>query len=221
MLVLLTATLASVGCSKTDQPREESSASEKQATETPSTSDSSTSVLARLRKGGLILAFRHFQTDQSQTDTYDRGTHTGTWDDCDQQRNLSAEGRATATKVGETIRGLEIPIASVITSPMCRTRESANLAFGNATISEDLVGRGAAKEQALVSLMTPARTGEEHAGNRVLMTHGDNLIAITDLTKKQVVEGCALVIEPGDGEFKVVAVVRPEDWAPMAKRTTR
>jgi phosphohistidine phosphatase SixA len=49
--------------------------------------------------------------------------------DCDTQRNLDAEGRAQARRIGEAFRQRGVPVAQVWTSEWCRARETAELAF--------------------------------------------------------------------------------------------
>src|SRR5690242_2716055 len=87
----------------------------------------SADLLAALRAGGHIIYFRHADTDHSQTDQ--RGMRL---EDCTTQRNLTDRGREHARELGEAIRALEIPIGAVLASPLCRTMETATLAFGTA-----------------------------------------------------------------------------------------
>src|SRR4026208_874529 len=82
-------------------------------------------LLAALHAGGLVLYFRHADTDWKQNDT--RGMRL---EDCAAQRNLSDRGRENARAVGAAIRALAIPIGSVLASPLCRTGEAAMLAVG-------------------------------------------------------------------------------------------
>ena len=52
--------------------------------------------------------------------------------DCATQRNLSEAGRDEARRVGARLKAERVPIAQVLTSPWCRCRETAMLAFGQA-----------------------------------------------------------------------------------------
>jgi len=91
------------------------------------------SVLGELRKGGFVIYFRHGPTDQ-----------TGSSDEaadlmkCETQRNLSAEGRERATQIGKAFRAVRIPVGTVTTSPFCRCKDTAKLAFSSLTVSNDL-----------------------------------------------------------------------------------
>lgn len=168
-----------------------------------------------LRAGGVTLAFRHAQTNWEEKDTFDRRTHAGGFEDCAKQRNLSPLGKVTSRRIGQSIEKIGVPVGKVMGSPMCRTLETARLAFGRVEKSEDLVGAGDDKKAALQKLLaTPPAEGTV----RVLVTHGDNLMLVTPYTKKQIAEGHALVVRPAeDGQFEVLANLTPEDWNRVLK----
>ena len=52
--------------------------------------------------------------------------------DCSTQRNLSEAGRPEARRMGERFHDERVAIEKVLTSPWCRCRETAMLAFGQA-----------------------------------------------------------------------------------------
>ena len=81
---------------------------------------------ALLRKGGVVVVFRHALAPG----TFDPpGLRLG---DCSTQRNLSDEGRAQARRIGEWFRERQLQPAAVRSSPWCRCMDSATLAFGAA-----------------------------------------------------------------------------------------
>lgn len=83
------------------------------------------SILKSLQEGGYILYVRHAEA----TLGYDF-PNLNFWD-CSTQRNLSQNGRMQAARYGYELRRLQIPIMyPVLTSPFCRNRETAVLAFG-------------------------------------------------------------------------------------------
>jgi len=82
-------------------------------------------LLAALRAGGYVIYFRHADTDHSRQDQ-----RLVNFDDCATQRVLSEKGRQNSRAIGEAIRALEVPIGPVLASPLCRTVETAVLAFG-------------------------------------------------------------------------------------------
>jgi broad specificity phosphatase PhoE len=86
-----------------------------------------TDAWRRLREGNYVVLMRHAATVPGLGDP--PGFRL---DDCATQRNLSEEGRADARRIGERFRAERIPVAHVYTSPWCRCRETAMLAFGRA-----------------------------------------------------------------------------------------
>jgi phosphohistidine phosphatase SixA len=91
--------------------------------------------LARaMQRGGLVLVLRHAATDMSKPDQ-----DPVVLSDCRTQRNLNAAGRADARTIGRGARRLRLRIGSVLSSPFCRTKETARLAFGRFRISRALL----------------------------------------------------------------------------------
>lgn len=86
-----------------------------------------------LRRGGFVIYFRHAATDFSQTDR-----EPVDYADCSRQRNLNARGRSDARAIGAAIRRLRVPIDVVLSSRFCRTRQTAQLAFGRVRPWTDL-----------------------------------------------------------------------------------
>jgi len=87
-------------------------------------SDAQASLAARMRAGGVVIAFRH-------------ALAPGTFDppgfvleDCRTQRNLNEEGRAQSARIGHWFREQGLAPTLVRSSPWCRCLETARLAFG-------------------------------------------------------------------------------------------
>ena len=87
----------------------------------------------RLRKGAYVLLMRHASTEPGLGDP--KGMRIG---DCSTQRNLSEAGRDEARRIGERFKRERVRIHKVYTSPWCRCRETAMLAFGKAEDWEPL-----------------------------------------------------------------------------------
>lgn len=173
------------------------------------------SVLGELRKGGLVIYFRHGATDQ-----------TGPSDEaadlmkCETQRNLSAAGRAETTQMGKAFHALRIPVGTVTTSPFCRCKDTAKLAFGRFTVSNDLyfaIGTGATETKRLAeSLRQMLATLPAKATNAVIISHTANLREAVGIWPKP--EGVAYIFRPlPEGKFEPIAMVLPEDWGKIAK----
>ena len=139
-------------------------------------------LLAALRQGGFVLYFRHARTDFSQDDT-----DLSDLSNCATQRNLSSEGRAQARLIGESIANLAIPIGEVLSSELCRTRETAELAFGRATLMPDLTSFGTAGSEAeeqerVAALRRLLATPPQPGTNTVLVGHLFNIQAAADIS---------------------------------------
>jgi len=166
-------------------------------------------VVRELREGGLVLVVRHATADAEIN-------RQELLRSCLLQRNLTEAGREQARQIGEGIRALEIPIGDVRSSPMCRTRDTARLAFGKATLDRNLLSPGVIgteadderRAQAMRALVEdPPPAGE----NTVLVTHTGNIG--NALGEETVAEGEMLVY--GEGA-ELVGRVPAEDWAGLA-----
>lgn len=85
-----------------------------------------------LKQGGFILYARHGEANVGVDQPDLR------FQDCFTQRNLTDWGRRQAVYYGDLIRYLRIPLAyPVLASPFCRSRETAQLAFGRDQVRID------------------------------------------------------------------------------------
>lgn len=169
-------------------------------------------LLAALRGGGFVLYFRHADTDWKQNDT--RGMNL---EDCAAQRNLSDRGRENARAIGAAIRALAIPIGSVLASPLCRTVETAMLAFGVAEKSMAVreggplpPGSPGRYEALRVLLSTPVAPGT----NSILVGHAYPYYSLVG--GQYLEEGEADVVRPRGADFEVVARVGLKQWRELA-----
>jgi phosphohistidine phosphatase SixA len=150
-------------------------------------------LLAALRNGGFVIYFRHARTDFSQDDT-----DLSDLSNCATQRNLSAEGRTQARLIGDAIATLAIPIGDILSSELCRTRETAELAFGEATPAPDLTSFGTAgseveEEERVAALRRLLATPPAPGSNTVLVGHLFNIQAAAGIS---LAEGQAAIFRP-------------------------
>jgi broad specificity phosphatase PhoE len=184
-------------------------------------------LLTRLREGGLVIIFRHGQSDRSQTDQLDLanatdltvGQRQSMFLDCSRQRNLSEVGRKELNRVRTAIRAMELAIGNVQASPMCRTRETAWLIFGRVTPNPALVSRrGLDKSRQLAGSIPAPGT------NTVLVSHGQLVAGMVrsannepESTDMAIPEGSAVIVEPlGGGQYNTLAKLLPTDWGRLA-----
>jgi len=156
-----------------------------------------------LRKGGYIIFFRHTATDMKQKDT-DRNLNN-----CAGQRNLNEQGRRDAQAIAEAFRQLRIPIGTVLSSPFCRTLETAQLAFGKAIKSEALTSvfyDGTQTPTLIESLGKLLLTLPQKGTNTILVGHGVNLEVAMQVS---LAEGGAAIFRPkADGTLVLVEQIQ-------------
>lgn len=173
------------------------------------------SVLGDLRRGGFVIYFRHGATENSLATDEDSDLSR-----CDTQRNLSALGREQAVRIGAAFRVLGIPVGSVTSSPFCRCRDTAQLAFGQHSVNpalsfalktnaEETRKMADALRRMLASVPAPGT-------NTVLVSHTANLREAAGIWPKP--EGTAYVFRPlPGGRFEAVAEVLTADWTAAGK----
>jgi phosphohistidine phosphatase SixA len=165
-------------------------------------------LVQALKSGGLILYFRHTSTDFGQSDDAMSG-----YEDCARQRNLTDRGREEARRIGAAITRLGIPIGDVLASPFCRTRETAQLIFGRATVATAVRGGPAVPETAdrYTELRKLLSTPPSRGTNLAIASHGNPFHAVTDT--QYLAEGEAAVIRPlGAQGFRIVARIPKDGW---------
>lgn len=131
-----------------------------------------------LRQGGNIVLIRHAQTVPGI------GDPPGfVLDDCRTQRNLSDAGRADAARIGEQFRRNDVPVAEVLSSRWCRCVDTAMIAFGKvrtATMLDSMFNdRERHGEDKLRELYAFLARRPAPAGNLVIVTHAQNISALT------------------------------------------
>jgi phosphohistidine phosphatase SixA len=160
-----------------------------------------------LREGGVVLVMRHAITET----TTDRVEVLG---DCSQQRNLSEQGREQARRIGRDMRALGVQVGKVLASPLCRTKETAELAFGSSEVSRMLVSPGvtgtAADDERRIRRLRAYARRQPRDGVTVLVTHTGNIGRAFE--NESVQEGDMLVLRRG----QLLGIVQPGDWRRLA-----
>jgi len=179
----------------------------------PSAQAAESPLADQLRRGGVILVIRHAATDQSKPDQ-----NPVDLNDCSTQRNLSAQGRREAKLIGQGVRRLQVRLGAVLSSRFCRTRETARLAFGRATISPPLLNTIISEHDAAWRRQIRAARvlfGTKPAPGRVtvLVTHG---VVVGDVTGHSLEEGETMVFRPlGNSKFRLVGRILPRAWSAL------
>lgn len=147
-------------------------------------------LLPLLRSGGVVVAFRH-------------ALAPGTFDppnfklgDCSTQRNLSDEGRAQATRIGQWFASRELRPERVRSSPWCRCVDTAQLAFGRgepwAALGSPRAGTETTNAQSLATLRRALADAARRPGRfEVWVTH---MFVLSDLAGTGTASGEGLVL---------------------------
>lgn len=166
-------------------------------------------LVERLRKGGLVMFFRHADTRGMPCDrTFRIGERDG-------QRNISAAGREQSARIGQALRELKIPVEHpVLAGPVYRARDTAELAFGTAGVevtesllADDYAGARLAwvidEHRRLFSTPPLARA------NRVLVGHRTPAIMVLGqvVGGRAFPEGAALVLEPAREGARLLGIL--------------
>jgi len=178
------------------------------------------SVLAALRRGGLVIYLRHGQTDWSQNARElawvpEMLADPGLLDDCDRQRLLTDAGRDQARAIGDAVRRLGIPVGRVIASPWCRTRETAELAFGGAEVARGrlfdtgYLAFGSDEWRGYIDKLRGMLAEAPAGGNAVIVGH---MPPLRDAAGVTLVEGEAAIFRPDGSGFDLLARTGPDGW---------
>lgn len=153
-----------------------------------------------LAAGGVAMLLRHAQTEPGVGDP--PGFRIG---DCSTQRNLSAEGRRQAERIGATLAARRIRIDRVLSSQWCRCLDTARLAFPAATVEPDPAlnsffddrSRSSGQTRELLAKIAAVRA----PANAAFVTHHVNILA---LTGEAVGSGEAVLVRDGGGAATVL-----------------
>ena len=121
----------------------------------------------QLMKGGYILHFRHAERDKwidvamydaLESDAHENGSNDSRYaenDYFDQAVCLNKRGKIQARAMGENLNRIKFPIGNIVSSPSCRARQTAELAFnGYDTLHRILVHTGPYNETKKIEVKT-------------------------------------------------------------------
>ena len=128
----------------------------------------------QLAGGGWVLMMRHEQTVPGIGDPPNFRL-----DDCSTQRNLSESGRLRARRAGQAMREAGIVLSEVRAGRWCRTRDTAQLAFGQYEIwtALDSFFGSAERADAQRDAVLDFARAMSGPGNVMLVTHQVNITA--------------------------------------------
>ncbi|UQB41913.1 histidine phosphatase family protein [Thiomicrospira microaerophila] len=173
-------------------------------------------LIDALRQGGFVIYMRHGKTDTKQPDQVPIDLN-----DCATQRPLSAEGLVELEMIARHFKQLNLPYQAVLTSPLCRAKQTAEIVFNPPlTIDMNLQYTAALTTQQKQPIIqrTLELLSEPVVGNtnRVLVAHGPNLVEVMQYFPP---EGSLVFFRPLASEgFEYLATLSPNDWPVVIKQ---
>lgn len=181
-------------------------------------SRSTLDLVEQLRSGGHVIFIRH---EHTELDALPGGESTD-FPASEGQRNLSPVGRESARMLGKAFAMLEIPVGTVLASPYCRSRHTAELAFGRARVEHDLIGipgnHGRSMNDMATALVRLTREHAKPGPNAVLVGHFHQLL---DLHAIHLQEGEAAILLPDRDTVAVRGRVLSVQWGDIIRDLRR
>ncbi|PCJ47301.1 MAG: hypothetical protein COA99_01220 [Moraxellaceae bacterium] len=172
----------------------------------------SAQLVSLLQQGGYVLYWRHAATDHQQKDAVEV-----IMQDCSTQRNLSEKGKQQAVDIGEHLLRLDIKFDRILSSPYCRCKETAELAFGHFETNDNLyfsidADRASRKEQSR-NLQQLLSTTPAIGKNHIIISHTANLKEAAGVWPKP--EAVIHIFRPGQDIFYHLGKISPEEWTDL------
>jgi len=168
-----------------------------------------------LQQGGYVIVMRHASSPREAPNKPEANP-----DNPKAERQLDAEGRATATAMGTALRQLRIPIGEVLTSPTYRALETVRYAqLGAPQTYVELGDNGQSMQggtPAQAAWLKNRVTQFPTRSNTIIITHLPNLTAAFAQQAEGVADGEALIFgSAGRSGATLVARVKIEEWPKM------
>jgi phosphohistidine phosphatase SixA len=179
-------------------------------------------LLSALRRGGYVIVMRHASSPREAPDA-----QTANPDNVNRERQLDAEGRATATAMGKAFRALRIPIGEIDSSPTYRALETVrllsvqNAQFGRAQAVPQLGDNGRSMQistEAQAAWLEAKVKDFPTGTNTLVVTHAPNMTRAFPQWTADLADGEALIFGPdGKGGATLVARVKIQEWPRLAQ----
>lgn len=166
-------------------------------------------LMTALQKGGYTIMLRHARTDRSFNEQRDPVPTERS-----KQRNLNEAGVQDAKLMGVVFSKYRIPLGEIISSPMYRCLETAEMAAGKPTqVTMALRVIPPTPEQAAL-VAAPPKPGT----NRLIVTHHFVIeLHVPGIKPGDIGESEAAIIKhTADGKVELVGKILLDDWMALA-----
>lgn len=164
-------------------------------------------MVKKLQKGGLVILMRHANSPRDLP-TEDEAARRNV----NLERQLSEAGISSATDMGLSWRAAGIHVSAVYTSPAFRAEQTARYAgYGTPQLVIELDSGSAQTDEGIAWLQLQAarRVG---IGNRLIITHASNISAAIGDAGRGMMDGDALIIEPGPDGPTILGRIDINRW---------
>lgn len=166
-------------------------------------------LITALQSGGYILYMRHGATTRKKSNNIQMDLGN-----CETQRNLSTSGLAEVEKIGQIIKSLNIPISTVLSSPYCRTKDTAKAAFGNYNVDPKLAfsfSKNKTESDALGQYLFQIMSASNNPDNNIVFVgHTANLKDGLGVWPKP--EGVMAIFKKEQEKVVFKGMIKPADW---------
>ena len=172
--------------------------------------------ISDLAKGGYVIYLRHTERDKG-AELPELITDIDNRQECMPGTELNTLGREQAKGLAEKMAEFNIKVDQVYASPTCRTREQAEIMFGDDfELRRELVYTQMRRKHEHDSLnvflsallYSPVREGY----NRVLIAHGTVLKPV-GVDHPKIAQGDAIILKQvGRRDFEAVAIIPFTEW---------
>lgn len=178
-------------------------------------------LVSALQHGGYIIVMRHPSSPMTPP-----AKNRLNPDNVKGERQLDAQGIASATAMGQAFRAMKLPIGEVLSSPTYRALQAVKYAqLGTAKTVPELgeaaggmqmqTGGSQSEAQYLQDSIKKLPTGTD----TIMITHFPNLRSAFPDIAANVADGEALIFGPdGKGGTALVARVKIDEWPALAKQ---
>ncbi len=169
---------------------------------------SSEELVAALQQGGHIIFMRHANAPgELPTEATAEDGNDGL------ERQLDDKGKRDATNFGKALSRLNIPLSSIESSPTFRTRQTARLAgYSNFELRDFLLQETAEMPEEVVSRLREELKIKPESGNRMLVSHSGNVMAIYPDLYPYIEQGEALIIKGTGTDFILLGRIAITEW---------
>jgi phosphohistidine phosphatase SixA len=172
----------------------------------------------KLQKGGYAIFFRHERTALDLL----RDQRPYNLSNCTGQRMLSPAGIEASREIGQAFKLLKIPVANVLSSPLCRTKDTAKFAFAQVSETQQLMGEDRETKRTRETVGNDLKqlvNQKTQAGkNLILVGHFGSSLALDRVLS----EGEALVLKPaGNGQVEIMGQITSAQWGDVVRDVAR